>query len=258
MSQILVYADQGVDGGSLKQLMRSLKQEVDLTQHSVSRIDSKQLIASNWENTTQLLILPGGRDVFYHAALDGKGTDKIRAFVYAGGGYLGICAGGYFGCDRIEFEKGETIEVCASRSLKFFPGVAKGPAYGNNRYSYESAQGAEAAPISWGDEFCHVYFNGGCLFDAQNSALCEMKILSSYLDLSAPAIIQIPHGDGRAILSGVHFEYQAVLFSSEDPYLAKISPLLMNAEVKRRKIFREIIGSYAIALKNDDKSEYLF
>jgi|SRR5579862_4927397 len=256
MSEILIYADQGVDGGGLKQLIRSLKQEVDLTQHAVSRIDSKKLIAEDWEKKTQLLILPGGRDCFYHSALDGVGTDKIRAFVQSGGGYLGICAGGYFGCDRIEFEKGEPLEVCGARSLRFFPGVAKGPAYGSNRYSYESARGAEAAPISWGDETCHVYFNGGCIFEA-DAHIPNMKILSRYLDLLNPAIVQMSIGEGMAILSGVHFEYQPILFSSEDPYLSKISPLLMNAEARRRRIFREIIGSYQIQLKNDDKSEHL-
>jgi glutamine amidotransferase-like uncharacterized protein len=256
MNEILIYADQGVDGGGLKQLMRSLKQEVDLTQHVISRIDSKKLIADDWEKRTKLLIMPGGRDCFYHSALDGIGTDKIRAFVQNGGGYLGICAGGYFGCDRIEFEKGGPLEVCGARSLRFFPGVAKGPAYGNDRYSYESARGAAAAPISWGDETCHVYFNGGCIFEA-DVPVSDRNILSRYLDLSHPAIVKIPIGKGMAILSGVHFEYQPILFATEDPYLSKVSPLLMNAEVKRRRIFREIIGSYQIQLKNDDKSEHL-
>jgi hypothetical protein len=47
---------------------------------------------------------------------------------------LGICAGAYFGAGAIEFEKGGAYEVCANRSLAFFPGYAEGPAYGKNKY----------------------------------------------------------------------------------------------------------------------------
>jgi biotin--protein ligase len=249
MTQILVYADQGVDGGALKQLIHSLKREIDLSEHAIKRIDAKKLTEEDWEKEAKLLIIPGGRDVFYHAALNGRGTEKIRSFVREGGGYLGICAGAYFAADRIEFEKGQALEVCGARSLKFFPGVAKGPAYGNNKYSYECTQGVEAAHISWGAETCHVYFNGGCTFESAEH-MPEMLTLSRYLDLAStpPAIVQIAFGKGTAVLSGVHFEYNSSLFPNEDPHLAKISPFLKNAERNRRKIFREIMAFYGLKL----------
>jgi biotin--protein ligase len=235
---ILVYVDQGVDGAALKHLVRSLKQEG----HSVRRIDARGLIETDWEKSAKLLIVPGGRDCFYHTSLKGQGTQKIRVFVERGGSYLGICAGGYFGCDRIEFEKGEALEVCDERFLKFFPGVAKGPAYGSNRYSYESAKGAEAARISWAEGASHVYFNGGCYFESDN-ACNDFQVLSRYLDLpGAPAaILKMQYGSGRVILSGVHFEYQASLFPLEDRFLSALSPLLTQAEESRRKIFRDIL-----------------
>lgn len=237
-NMILIYVDQGVDGAALKHLVRSLKQEG----HSVGRIDAQGLIATDWEKSAQLLIVPGGRDSFYHNSLKGRGTQKIRSFVAQGGSYLGICAGGYFGCDRIEFEKGEALEVCGERTLKFFPGVAKGPAYGNNRYSYESSKGAEAACISWADGTTHVYFNGGCYFEPEG-ACSDFQVLSRYLDLpgTPPAILKMQHGRGRVILSGVHFEYQASLFPAEDRFLCALSPLLSQAEKSRRKIFRDIL-----------------
>lgn len=250
MTQILVYVDKGVDGGALKQLYHSLKKDVDINVHPIIRIDSKKIIEENWEKETKLLIIPGGRDVFYHDALHGQGTEKIRTFVENGGSYLGICAGAYFASENIEFEKGQALEVCGPRSLKFFPGIAKGPAYGNKRYSYESAQGAQAARISWGDEICHVYFNGGCTFEFANLNATDVKVLSLYLDLAStpPAIVKAFVGKGIAILSGVHFEYTSTLFSKEDPHLNEISPLLKNAERNRRKIFREIMAQCALQL----------
>ncbi|HEY2809803.1 MAG TPA: BPL-N domain-containing protein [Rhabdochlamydiaceae bacterium] len=253
MPHIFVYADQGVDGGGLKQLICSLKNEIDPSQHKIVRMDSKELISGEWEKEARLLIVPGGRDCFYHTSLDGKGTQKIRSFVEKGGGYLGICAGAYFAAHAIEFEKGHPLEVCGERSLKFFPGIAKGPVFGYNRYSYESAKGAEAAHISWKNaEKFHIYFNGGCTFEIPPSDL-EVRVLSRYLDLDdqPPAILQIGVAKGLAILSGVHFEYNPSFFPAEDPHLAQISHILHHSETGRRKVFREIMACFGLHLAKE-------
>ena len=52
------------------------------------------------------------------------GTDTIRQFVESGGSYLGMCAGGYFGADRIVFDDGGPLEVIGVRDLKFFQGMS--------------------------------------------------------------------------------------------------------------------------------------
>lgn len=107
MQQIIVYVDRGVDGVALKHTVKSLQQEVDPAKHAIRRMDAKELKSSKWESETALLVIPGGRDIYYHEALDGEGTWKIRHFVEQGGAYLGICAGAYFGASAIEFERGE-------------------------------------------------------------------------------------------------------------------------------------------------------
>ena len=45
-----------------------------------------------------------------------------QEFVENGGSYLGICAGAYFACDYIEFDKNGPLEVVGPRDLKFYPG----------------------------------------------------------------------------------------------------------------------------------------
>lgn len=236
MTSISVYSDQGVDGESLKQLIRGLRE----LGFASRRLSAAALINEPWEKSSKLLIVPGGRDIFYQEALQGRGTDKIRAFVEGGGSYLGICAGGYFGCSQIEFEKGQQLEVCANRSLHFYPGVAAGPAYGFNKYSYENARGAEAARISWKQGECTVYYNGGCAFQPVDA---PHQVLSRYLDLPGepPAIVETTIGQGKVILSGVHFEYASKNLKREDPFLSKIHPLLEPHEEKRLLLFREII-----------------
>jgi glutamine amidotransferase-like uncharacterized protein len=50
-------------------------------------------------------------------------------FVSQGGGYLGLCAGAYYACARVEFEPGTRLEVVGDRELAFFPGIAQGAAF---------------------------------------------------------------------------------------------------------------------------------
>ena len=75
-------------------------------------LSAQQVIEGGWEEETDLFIMPGGRDRLYHAALLGAGNLKIRSFVERGGTYLGLCAGAYYGCRSIEFEKGFPLEIC--------------------------------------------------------------------------------------------------------------------------------------------------
>ena len=249
MKTVIIYSDVGVDGGSLKQLVRSLQQEIDPERCALVRMDAAALKNRSWEESSVLLVLPGGRDIFYHASLDGEGTDKIRSYVLGGGNYLGLCAGAYFASQAIEFEKGGALEVCGSRSLKFFPGIAKGPAYGPNKYSYENARGVEAAKISWEGGECHTYFNGGCLFEAEDH-FPWVKTLSHYVDLPGKpaAVLEIEIGKGLVLLSSVHIEYNPRLLNRKDPYLAKIIPALEKAEPIRRTIFRSYLKKLGVPL----------
>lgn len=227
MSKILLYSDQGADRAGVGRIAASIPVEL---------VDAHALIHTPWEEEASLLIIPGGRDIYYHHLLDGRGTQRIRSFVENGGSYLGICAGAYFACETIEFAKGEPLEVCGSRSLRFFPGKAVGPAYG--LYSYDNLQGARAARISWKEEDCRIYYNGGPTFVSDHDLS-----LGSYLDLDGrpPAIVEAKVGKGRAILSGVHFEYGIEFLDVKNPYLSGLYPSLEASEAKRKALFREIL-----------------
>jgi len=250
MQQIIVYVDQGVDGAALKHTVKSLQQEIDPARHTIRRMDSKTLKAGHWEQETALLIIPGGRDIYYHHSLEGPGTSKIRRFVENGGSYLGICAGAYFGSSLIEFEKGGSYEVCAPRSLAFFPGIAEGPAYGKNKYRIDGLQGIEAARVSWDNGSFHVYYNGGCQFVGA-AEFPDVSVLSSYLELEndPAAIISCKIGQGKAVLSGIHFEYSVPALPRNNPYIERVYNLLEKGEMQRRKVFRETLSHLNLSLK---------
>jgi biotin--protein ligase len=253
MRQIIIYVDEGVSGISLKHVVKSLQQELDLTRHSLKRLDAEGIKSGNWEKDTDLIVFPGGRDVYYQSALSGLGTLKIRRFVEQGGSYLGLCAGAYFGADSIEFDKGGRMQVCGKRDLGFFPGVATGPAYGPNKFSYDNEHGAEAALVSWKGEKVFTYFNGGCQFENADH-FADVEVLGSYLHLegSPAAIVSCRHGLGKALLSGVHLEYNAKFITRDDPHIQKIYPLLENGEVIRRRCFRDLLNHLPLHLKSEN------
>ena len=72
-----------------------------------------------------LLAIGGGYDLGYIRALKTDGLHNIKTYVERGGSYLGICAGAYLVCRRIEFDKGGKLEICQPRDLGFFPGMYK-------------------------------------------------------------------------------------------------------------------------------------
>jgi len=248
MKQILVYVDQGVSGMTLMHAVKSLQKEVDTSMHPIKRVDAAFLTTVPWEKETALLLIPGGRDVYYDAKLSELALSKIRSFVEEGGKFLGLCAGAYFASSEIEFEKGGHLEVCGKRSLGFFPGLARGPVFGRGKYSEDSEKGASAAKLLWKDKTCFTYFNGGCSFE-NFSAYPSVEVLCSYAQEGSAAVVSCRVGKGLALLSGAHVEVSAERLSPlRAPEIAEIHPQLQEGEEIRRLLFRHLLAKLAISL----------
>lgn len=207
---VLVYLDEGVGPHAFRQLFSSLREELSPSLFTVKPVDHHYLIHAEWEEQTALLAIPGGRDVYYHKYLKGRGNQRIASYVSNGGRYLGLCAGGYYGSASIEFEKGGELEVCAPRELAFYPGQAVGPAYGLGLFSYESEKGARTALLDWEKGKSHVYFNGGCYFEKPEAHYPSIEVLARYRDIpgTPAAAVNCSVGKGKAILCGFHPEFK--------------------------------------------------
>ncbi|MDN3503944.1 MAG: BPL-N domain-containing protein [Rhabdochlamydiaceae bacterium] len=203
---ILIYKGEGVSPLSLKKT--ALMAKVWDPSAQVTLVNSTHLGLTGWMKNASTIIFPGGRDIPYHNALKGAANQNIRQFVEEGGLYIGICAGGYYGSSKIEFESGFQNEVIAERELKFFPGKAIGTLFNPGTYVYDSEHAACDATVSFHGESHQIYYNGGCYFEKANS-FDKVQVLAHYDDHpSKPAaIIECKVGKGRAILSGVHFEF---------------------------------------------------
>lgn len=207
--------------------------------HVVSTITPEQIIKGDWRDECAAMILGGGYDLGYIRALGQTGIKMVRDFVLDGGAYIGFCAGGYFGCDHIEFDKGGKLEVCGERHLKFYPGKCIGPVV--PAFEYNSDKGMEAlfvtfhASQSAGNhkEFSfQTYVNGGGYFVPYPASSMDrfphiecVETLATYTSVPGqfPAIVRTEVGrkGGVAVLTGPHPEFSAFQLDFLDVDLQK-------------------------------------
>jgi len=190
----------------------------------VGPITGETIIKEPWGPSCALLVFPGGADLGFCRTLNGEGNRRIRQYVNLGGAYLGLCAGGYYGSKRCEFEVGnEDMEVSGDRGLEFFPDVCRGSAFPGFVYKSEVGTHAAKLKIEKGSFTCvesvlpdgfRSYSNGGGVFvDAAKHGHRGVEILASYEETlqvdpgqGAAAVVYCTVGEGRAILTGPHPE----------------------------------------------------
>lgn len=230
-------------GASLRSLNQTEKMLRDFDSSlKIKRLDPCALIETDWYEDCRLFVMPSGADLPYVRALKGAGNQKIKNYVENGGAYLGICAGSYYAGSFVDFAKDTPLSVQGKRELAFFKGTVKGPVLAP--YDYNSHKGAVAATLTWqggapfeeNSTFVTFYSGGGYFCEAHDKA----KVLATYEEGHA-AIIMTQVGKGRALLSGVHFEYTPEPFDVEDPYLQKLLPAFIRGETKRQALSRHLL-----------------
>ncbi|GAB1316079.1 biotin holocarboxylase synthetase [Madurella fahalii] len=225
---VLVYTGTGSTVESVRHCIYSLRRLLS-PNYAVIPITESALLKEPWAPTCALLVFPGGADLGYCRVLNGAGNRSIAQFVRRGGAYLGFCAGGYYGSRRCEFEVGNReLEVVGARELAFFPGTCRGGAF--RGFAYHSERGAKAAKVvvkkeafpdsaALADSF-RCYYNGGGVFvdaDKIGTDSNVVEILAEYADdlavesgASKAAVVYCRVGDGGAIVTGPHPEFDAV------------------------------------------------
>jgi glutamine amidotransferase-like uncharacterized protein len=195
MKVVFVYSGPGV----CRQSLVACRQLFSL----VEQIGPADVIRGEWMASASLFVLPGGADLPYCQHLNGDGNRIIRSFIEAGGRFLGICAGGYYAGSFVEYAKGTEREVVGKRELSFFPGRVCGPTIG-----MEKCYVTLSTPLIQEEPLCY-YDRGGhfCL----SSAMQNVEVLARYREVGgAPAaVVYCSVGEGAALLSGVHVEYDA-------------------------------------------------
>ncbi|GAA5964359.1 hypothetical protein JCM3765_006388 [Sporobolomyces pararoseus] len=219
---VLVYNGSGVSASSRDYTLHSLRTFLS-HRYDVQLVTPKTLREEPWTDNCALLVFPGGRDLPYHFDLSGKPNRRIKEYVEKGGKYLGICAGAYYACREIEFEKGTPLEVLGSRELGFFPGLCRGTTFPG--FEYETESGARETSLSlkreaWRDHWsqspdhCEVWYNGGgsFVFDDPQAPPDGVQVLAEYEETEPKQVAGVlcSVGKGQALLWAVHPEHPSL------------------------------------------------
>ncbi|KAF9579606.1 biotin holocarboxylase synthetase [Lunasporangiospora selenospora] len=273
---ILIYSGEGTSRTSLAHTVRTLKALLG-HHYDVMKIDAKGLLSEPWEESTSLLVIPGGRDLPYTRDLSGSAIDKIRGYVKSGGKFWGICAGAYFSSGRVCFEPNTPYEVKGSRELQFFPGECRGAVYPG--FVYDSELGAKAVEVHLEPglsqpglvEKTRLYFNGGGYFvDAE--ATPGIEVLATYHDVAndedqgrgaeadkkkRASIIACQVEKGLALLSGVHPEYDAAHLDAANPEygpLPNVVSRLLSSDQERVVLLKALLKRLGLKLNEPEPS----
>jgi glutamine amidotransferase-like uncharacterized protein len=265
---ILIYNDEGAGSRSVEETYNRLVTTVDEATTRVLVVNADYVVACDWQKDTALFVMPGGRARPYYTALAAKwmeeevpkgqqrrlqdigvGNTKIKEMVEKhGGSYFGICAGAYYGVAETVFESGGRHEILDPGALNFYEGVAQGPAYGLNRFEYNSEAGSQLARLS-SEKFATAgirsYFNGGCYFPSDGGTSSE--VLATYDGLEDgrnAAVVGVTCGKGRAVLSGAHIEYSASAFG----ITAAVRKELLESPQPRELFFIKILDYLGVSL----------
>ncbi|KIW08362.1 biotin-[acetyl-CoA-carboxylase] ligase [Verruconis gallopava] len=270
---VLVYSGPGSTIESVRHCLYTLRRLLS-PNYAVLSVTADAIIKEPWTASCALFVMPGGADLGYCRTLNGEGNRKIIQYVNRGGAYLGLCAGGYYGSSRCEFEVGvKGMEVVGDRELGFFPGICRGLAFPG--FVYASEAGAKAAELKvhkevFGStganlpEFVRSYFNGGGVFvDAERFKERGVEILASYTEplnvdsgKGAAALVYRKIGDGHVVLSGPHPEFAALNLNKQGngPDYAKVVEALERGDQDRAQFFRACLRKLGLRVNEAEQT----
>lgn len=236
---VLIYSGPGTSALSVQQVTRSLRRCLGKL-YDIKTVDAKVVREDPWETGCALFVIPGGEDLPYLDALGSLGVEKIRNWVNVNAGrYLGICAGAYFASSFVKFDEFGPLKIVGERPLSLFPDSAIGPLFPG--FQYHSHEGALATRLTCHDNSqISAYYNGGCYFHNAETIGESVKVLARYNADQAKdqaAVVLTQTGIGKALLCGVHLEYEAELLRNEE-ISANILEILEKTQDDRLNFFK--------------------
>ena len=202
--KVAVYADGGPSGIGAVEWFRLVDESPEMELHLV---DGESIRAGALEGL-DLLVMPGGNSKTEFTTLGTNGVEKMKAFIRAGGGYIGTCAGCCLLMDGPD-RRARLMpwNSCGSVNHTLFPTFQL------------NAKGAAALGLKEGP---HVrrYHGGPCMwpttnvidganfelwgtYDAEAAMAGRMKVKMH----GAAAILGGTYGKGKVFVTAAHPEY---------------------------------------------------
>ncbi|KAK4495830.1 hypothetical protein PRZ48_013098 [Zasmidium cellare] len=268
---VLIYTGPGASLSSVRHATWSLRRLLG-PNYSVQTISSDQLLKEPWLATCALLVFPGGADAGYCRILNGAGNRRIKQYVHSGGKYLGLCAGGYYGASKCEFEVGKKgMEVVGDRELGFFPGTCRGLAFAG--FVYQSEAGARAVELQVNqdrlegavpEQFKSYYNGGGVFVDAETFQEQGVEVLATFkeeLHVDAgkmkAAVVFRKVGEGATLLTGPHPEFAGMNLNRTEPSnpnYSKIVDALLADDKSRTDFMKACLTKLGLQVSQEDQA----
>lgn len=204
---VFIYSDEGTDKAGIASIEENCRKRLKLPYRYIKSED----ILDGVLQGKNIFVMPGGADLPYCKKLNGIGNKKIRKFIEDGGFYIGICAGAYYACRRINF-KGKDYDVRGDRELGLFEGTAEGSLpflTDGNYFSDDGAESKAMISLKFKEKLSkdYFYYHGGPVFIPDSIINHRYGVIAKYED-NTPAVIKGKIGKGNYLLSAVHFELE--------------------------------------------------
>ena len=201
-SSVALYSDQGADPSCITATV-NMFEWMGLSIQEVSSEEIRMGCLGNFD----LVCFPGGDMYQYSGSLSAEGISSVRSFISNGGGYIGICGGGYFAAEDV-YWMGNQLPM---ESLELFKGRSEGPVDEFEQVGYQAMAQINLLdtlhPItqsilnpSW------ILYWIGPKFTLENPS--EVEILGEYDSGNYPVMLAFEYGSGRVFIIGTHPEFE--------------------------------------------------
>jgi glutamine amidotransferase-like uncharacterized protein len=173
---------------------------------SHNRVTSHEINTVELRNYYRVIYFPGGDADYYNADISSSGIDHIRKLVFNGGGYIGICAGAEFACDRLVWQ-GKAYDY----PLDLFMGEAVGPidrlAVWPENAMVTVAMNPDDGINAYEPRSEEILYWGGTAFRAFPGTECD-TVATYTADDNSIAVVKFLYGSGRVVLVSPHPEIE--------------------------------------------------
>ena len=221
--RVLVFAEHGADSRTLCAALR------DTFNRAAAPVDVIPVTAAQMREPgmmdparTAAFFLPGASDADYDRKLGPENIAALRRYVNDGGRFMGICAGAYYACRKIDWYEWDPERAKRKTpGIDFFDYHAQGPmrefiAHGDRKTALDrSLAHAAVADITHETERgrmlrARVLYWGGPRLDghAPGTVLARFNGVAG----NPPAVVMRRIGRGTAIISSIHPEIRGADF----------------------------------------------
>jgi len=196
-AQVAIYND----AGAWEDSVTAFENFLDYKDMTWEEVTGRDINNNDLSSLYDVIYIPGGDSAQYKRKIRSSGRQHIRDLVSGGGGYIGICAGAYYACDKIIWE-GTTYD----NPLNLYNGWGIGAL--DEIMPWDYARMTNLTTISnhpinqYEPSMERVVYWGGCRFEGGS-----YSTLATYDEVDdEPAAITCTYGSGRVVLFGPHPE----------------------------------------------------